>query len=146
MVRMNKPYWTTTRRPKPQMKAEYGMSIEIGPSNWRRARLILDGKDGETAEQLLDRTADTVEGWFNRRHSDGPTAEQSNAMNPYPITPVIAAEKPLPEDQRIASLIADIYSCQELKVLESYKLIVKTNQSLQEAYDQMLKKLSTNED
>lgn len=54
----------------------------------------------------------------------------------------IISEKPIPADQRIAVIIADIYSCKELKVLESYKLMVKGNPELQAAYDQKFKELT----
>jgi uncharacterized cupredoxin-like copper-binding protein len=39
------------------------------------------------------------------------------------------------------AIINDIKSCKELKVLESYRLIVKNNPELQEAYDNKLKEL-----
>lgn len=47
-----------------------------------------------------------------------------------------------PAENTIAALIADIYSCQELKVLESYRIMVKKDQQLQAAYNQMFEKLS----
>lgn len=47
-----------------------------------------------------------------------------------------------PAENTIAGLIADIYSCQELKVLESYRIVVKKDPQLQAAYDQMFEKLS----
>jgi hypothetical protein len=46
------------------------------------------------------------------------------------------------EDQRIGVLVADINSCTELKVLESYKILAKTKPELQEAYNLKLKELS----
>lgn len=142
---MNRPYWTTPR-PKPQqnMKAEYGMSVELSPSNWRKANLILDGKNGETAEQLLDRTANTVEQWFNKRHATQTMYEQPH--NPYPTT-VVPTEKPIPEEQRVAILLADILACTELpkpKGLLSYENLVKSanKPDITAAYNLMLKKLS----
>lgn len=55
--------------------------------------------------------------------------------------PPIISEKPIPADQRIAVIIADIYSCKEFTVLESYRLMVKGNPELEAAYEEMRKKL-----
>jgi len=38
--------------------------------------------------------------------------------------------------------VEDIYSCKDLTVLSSYRLIVKSNPGLQKAYDEQYKKLS----
>jgi hypothetical protein len=54
--------------------------------------------------------------------------------------PVISNDKE-PEDKRIAALIADIYSCTEIKVLESYRIMAKSKPELQAAYDQHLESL-----
>lgn len=42
----------------------------------------------------------------------------------------------------IGSIVNDIYSCTELKVLESYQMLVKNKPDLQAAYDEQFKKLS----
>lgn len=46
------------------MKYEYGLSIEVSPGSWKRGTLTLDGKEGETEEELMDRTKAIVESWF----------------------------------------------------------------------------------
>lgn len=43
-----------------------------------------------------------------------------------------------PMTNRIESIIRDINSCKEKKVLESYKLIAKTDEKLQSAYDKKM--------
>lgn len=53
--------------------------------------------------------------------------------------PVIRSQEDAIAD---ADLFVQIYSCNELKVLESYKLIVKGKPELQQAYDEMYLKLS----
>jgi hypothetical protein len=40
------------------------------------------------------------------------------------------------------SLVDDIRSCGDLKVLESYKLIVKNNATLRQVYNERLEQLS----
>lgn len=47
-----------------------------------------------------------------------------------------------PEDRRIGMEIADIYSCEDLKTLETYKFIAKSNPELQAAYNQQYAKLN----
>lgn len=47
-----------------------------------------------------------------------------------------------PEEIKIGIAIADIYSCESLKVLETYRLMAKSKPELQAAYDQQKKKLS----
>lgn len=50
-----------------------------------------------------------------------------------------------PEESRLSatqSIINDINTCKELKVLESYRLIAKSNQEIQEAYDNKLNLLN----
>ncbi len=54
------------------------------------------------------------------------------------IIPVAQIEKPLTKEE---ALIQDINSCTELKVLQSYQLIVKSKPEFQEAYNNKLKKL-----
>jgi len=65
-------------------------------------------------------------------------------LSATPTSPLseIAAEKPIPQDQRIRSLIDDVCSCTDLKILESYRLLAKRSPELQQAYDEMLKKLT----
>ena len=48
----------------------------------------------------------------------------------------------LPEDQRIAALIADINTCSDVKILETYKFIAKQNPQLTEAYELKMKELT----
>lgn len=110
------------------MKAEYNISKTIGPDDWRSMRLILDGKEGETEQELMTRVANQVDVWFTQRFFTSFFG---------PVSVVIPSENINPEDT-----VAAINSCKELKVLESYKLIAKTNPQYQEAYDTMYQKLS----
>ena len=50
-----------------------------------------------------------------------------------------------PEESRLSatqSIINDINTCKEVKVLESYRLIAKSNSEIQTAYDNKLKLLN----
>lgn len=121
-----------------EMKAEYEMSVEF-PGIWRKARLILDGKEGETSKELMDRVANEVEGWFNGRY---PVIQIDTGVEP---PAQIRVDKPIPEDQRIAALIGDIYACTKLEGSEgllTWKTLASSNKDAQSAYNIMLNKLS----
>ena len=51
----------------------------------------------------------------------------------------VAATEPASTE---AGIIASIYTCTELKVLESYKMIAKKYPAIQAAYDQQLQKIT----
>lgn len=72
-------------------------------------------------------------------NNDGlpPTLDLGNGPEP------IQWGKPSSVEERIARLIEDINSCSEIKVLESYRLMVKANDQLQAAYDNRMKELTT---
>lgn len=56
-------------------------------------------------------------------------------------TPYIV-KSPAPKESRLQSISHDISTCTELKVLESYRLIVSKNPELQEIYNSKIKELS----
>ena len=60
-------------------------------------------------------------------------------MNPDAIT---NAESKSPKESAQTDMIAAINSCTDIKVLESYRLIAKSNPEFQEAYDKKLKELN----
>lgn len=59
----------------------------------------------------------------------------------YGPLPIISKDKE-PEERTIGIAIADIYSCESLKVLETYRLMAKSKPELQAAYTQQFAKLS----
>jgi hypothetical protein len=108
----------------------------------------LGPKDND--QDALDDGKARAEAWFSSRYppldlghsgSDSPlkyhTKEEVDAA-----TSIVVDRSTLSEDRRIAALIADIYSCTELKVLESYRIMAKAKPELQAAYDIMFEKLS----
>jgi hypothetical protein len=56
--------------------------------------------------------------------------------------PLWQPKKPDPKQDRVQQLIQDIGTVTELKVLESYRLMVKANPDLQTAYDNKLQELN----
>jgi hypothetical protein len=59
------------------------------------------------------------------------------------ITQWAKPKTPDPKQDRVQQLIQDIGTCKDLKVLESYRLMVKANPDLQTAYDNKLQELTT---
>jgi hypothetical protein len=56
------------------------------------------------------------------------------------VVPEVQVEKQISNTED--AFIADIKSCKELKVLETYKLLAKKYQRVQEAYDEKFKELA----
>lgn len=71
---------------------------------------------------------------IDQAHKDSYPALSFVADNP--TVPEVQVEKEQPK-----SLVEQIKSCTELKVLESYRLIAKVNPETQQAYDNKLKEL-----
>lgn len=100
-------------------------------------RLRVEGTltEGETIEDAFIQAKASVESSFK-------------AANPL-IEVATPTPSQLPETRihkesqelRVANMIADIQSCQDLKVLETYKLLVKNNPQLQQVYDETAEKL-----
>lgn len=82
------------------------------------------------AENILKAKIESMRGQIITETIQGAKSEQWQV-------PVIAKEA-----DPVAGLIADIYTCDNLKVLESYRLLAKKDKQLQAAYDQMFVKLS----
>lgn len=107
------------------------------------------GPDGND-QDALDDGKERAEAWFNSRY---PPVDKFSAYGcdvtqgidvSRPTSGPLSrqVEKDYQEDKRIAIIISDIYSCAELKVLESYKFVAKQSPEIQSAYNQMFEKLS----
>lgn len=84
--------------------------------------IIEPGEDRDKAMQQLQE-------WINSR------ATSPDYENHEDIPGEITVDKEQPVDKRLSVIIQDIGTCGDLKVLETYKFIVKTNEELQKAYD-----------
>jgi len=124
-------------------KISYQKVFPIAPYINEKIGVEIQLDEHDIPGEALTHAKELVEQW-HKEANPGLYLYQTVPFEPPVTAPtqVIPAEKPIPEDQRIESLIADIYSCGQLKVLESYRLLAKTHPSLQQAYDEMLKKLS----
>lgn len=85
-------------------------------------------KPGQTAEQAWDVALERIEEYYQKRFGTTPPKE-------------FVAE---PVDKIQGNVLGDIKSCKELKVLQSYKFIVKNKPELEAAYNDMEEKLKNN--
>lgn len=106
----------------------------MGTSEWIGAKINLDDKDNPV--DVLNEAKFLVE----KYHID------SNQQLYIDDVPSIYIPKEEVKDDfgslaLVASLINEINTCTKIKVLESYKFIVKSDPDLQDAYDKKLKEL-----
>jgi len=90
--------------------------------------------EGQTWEQVAEATLGRVDEFVNKHFPHAFAGVTAIADNP--TIPNVQVDKEPPK-----SLVEQIESCTELKVLESYRLIAKTNPECQTAYDNKLKEL-----
>lgn len=113
----------------PYMNDKIGMEATLEPT--------------DTPESVLDKLSQLINDFHkssNQENQPPPISERPFAYRQETI-PTISKDI-APESDRIATMIADIYSCAEIKVLEGYRLLAKTKPEFQAAYDQQMKKLS----
>jgi hypothetical protein len=112
-------------------------SDQFGRKNIGVSVILQEGDTIEKAEQLAE---EFISDYIKRNKIEPP----KSGVVSIPFEE-IAAIQPPKVDKRTAKeiqeqkLIADINSCTEIKVLESYRLIAKSNEKLQTAYDNQLK-------
>jgi hypothetical protein len=92
----------------------------------------------ETAAELK-KEAESMRGEIISETIQG--AKQTSPPIGPPMPDAIIRSKQ-PEEKRILFLMADINSCESIKALESYRLMVRNNIQLQAAYDEKYVKLS----
>lgn len=115
-------------------KISYSMSYEMvtttGLKLWQKLGV----------EGTLSQNEDPKEG-YKALHD---LIEETHKEHSQPLS-FVADNAPVPEVQvekeQPKSLLEQIESCTEVKVLESYRLIAKTKPECQEAYDKKLKEL-----
>ena len=121
----------------------YNRGYVIGP--------YLQERPGVNADVILEEGDDQEECALKALHYLKSITDKFHIQaNPHlagqPITyapeqmPVISQDKERADT--VAQLIADIYTCKELKVLEEYRLLAKSKPEIQAAYDMQWTKLN----
>jgi len=112
-------------------RISYQKTFNLGSYQSQRIGVDIILNPEDSADEAFAQARELVE----KYHSE--TAPVMIADNPPEQVQQISNGKLTPEQ----NLIQQIESCQELKVLESYRLIAKTKPEYQTAYDNTLNKL-----
>ena len=115
------------------------LQVVYSTGNFSNIRPALEAtlEAGDTPEQCLTELKQRLDNWFWETHPELSTQRGSTITD-------VKEEPPQSKLTQEQSIIRDISSVTDLKVLESYKLIAKNNPNIQTAYDNQLNKL-TNE-
>jgi hypothetical protein len=111
---------------------------------------ILEGEEeiqeGETRKDTLKRILkdleETAADLKKELNQESKLMEITRSFPPQQIGSSIMEIQTEKSGDTLAALIADIYTCTELKVLEGYRLLAKTRPELQAAYDMQTQKLN----
>lgn len=97
--------------------------------------ISIDQGLGETPEMAYSLAKEIMDNWHKQAnpHLEGTTI--TDVPGEPPRTLEIMNNRIANEEQRIEAIISDINSCTEIKVLESYRLMVKSNERLQNVYN-----------
>lgn len=102
---------------------------------WEKIGVEAELEIGEDARKALYDCKKTVE---NFHYENNKADEKKKEV----VTSIITYDEKIPSTlTQVASIIKDINTCQELKVLESYRLIAKSDPDIQDAYNKKLREL-----
>ena len=120
----------------------YTKTYNLGSYQSEKIGVEISINEGENAMEALD-TAKKLCQEFHEKNNPEPFVSGETIIQPALTEPIpeIKIDKKTAKEQQEQKLIDDINSCTELKVLESYRLIAKSNEKLQTAYDNKLKQL-----
>jgi hypothetical protein len=113
--------------------AHYENGIVV--SQWISVEMELDGGNGESPLDALDRSQALVEQWYKSKN----LPFEQNSVPPGP--PQFIQVKP--EDREIGVTPESITSSPDLKVLETYRWLIKGKPELERAYILRYEQLTT---
>jgi hypothetical protein len=123
-------------------RIKYGRSFQVGLSIWERIDMEATIEQGDDLEKCFSELKNQVETTHKKLNPH---------LYPKGNEAIIESFGEIPERQQVIQIesketaaqkvIAQINECSELKVLESFSLIVKKNPELKPAYDKKLKQL-----
>ena len=115
----------------------YVKTFNLGNYSSEKIGVEIAINEGEDAKKALDTARNLVEEYHQSLNYPTPHIEERTISTPIPD---IQIEKP-----EISTLEAQIMSCTEFKVLETYYFIVKNKPELQTVYDIKKKQLVAKE-
>jgi hypothetical protein len=104
---------------------------------WVSVEVSMDSGMGEDPKAALDLSKKISDEWYQQQ--GGWLYNPNSGTTITDVPEEITVQRPT--DAKTA-LKQDMMSCQEVKVLESYRLLAKSDPELQLAYDQKMKELT----
>lgn len=108
-------------------RTKYTAQYENGVvrSMWVTVEIAVDSEIGDTAEGALDLSKKISDDWYKK-------------ITGVTTAPIYQDADVLPsiqqEDRRVGLFVEDINSCNDLTTLRTYKLLVRSDDKLKEAY------------
>ena len=124
-------------------RVSYQKAFVIGPYLQERVGFEAEIDDAEDEAKALSKLKEIAEQWHIANNPQVHASE--NSLNPYgpeqswAIPASIQVEK---NEPAIGIKPEDILSCNDLKVLETYKFLVKKDKELERAYMEQYERLS----
>lgn len=94
---------------------------------WIGMEAIVD--DTEIPERQLDKIKQMTDSWYKENNPHVNASGYPNLLNPDELLPVISNNDP-----KIGITTEDIMSCQDLVTIDSYRLLIKGKEELENAY------------
>lgn len=128
----------------------FSESIQLVDGHWIKAWASVEGDAGDDPEIMWAIAKDHVKSQISDQYNKyqiSVNPEYAHHLQPplqykSDVTRMQVIQTDKTQTEASADLCTYIFSCKELKVLETYKFIVKGKPELQEAYDEMYLKLS----
>lgn len=128
-----------------KVKVGYSTSIPIAAygikdNAWAEVEVELKEGDSFDFDSLFTSLKEDVDATVKEKYPHLYGLQIS--VNPEAIQHIAEQSKPQPEERRIGDLAGDIRSCTDLRVLETYRFLIKNKPELQAVYDEVHGKLS----
>lgn len=104
-------------------------TVEL-PGIWRKLGFKSAIREGETEDQAFNRVFEKVQQW--QKQSASPSFER---VANEPLIPVVSINDSMEVE---VNMVDQINSCSDLKILDTYKLIVRSNPEWNEVYRKKL--------
>lgn len=129
-----------------KIKVEYSESIQIAEGLWRKIGVEIEDGDDENgrihdAEKYSQTLHNQAKEYVQRWHKEDQMTTKS-WLEPIVSQPITEMQVDRPLSNTIEALIKDIQSCNDIKILESYKLLARQKPDLQSVYQSKLEELT----
>lgn len=131
-----------------KIKVEYSESIQVAEGLWRKIGIeiekdnVIESVKHHQADELHTSAKQYVQNWHKEGIEERAKLQNQWVSNGSPIIPTSETKIENPKESAEQKMISAINQCSEIKVLETFKLLVKNNPAFQEAYNKRMEELS----